>query len=68
MKKHKENSGGKESGQNVHTPEPPQVMNPSVLPESQRGKIKDHKKDNRASQKNKEAVADEQKLSPKEEL
>ena len=68
MKKHKENNGGTESEQTVHTPEPPQVMDPSVPPEKQRGKIKDQKKDNQGSQKKKESISDEHKLSPKEEL
>lgn len=69
MKTHKENNGGKEGDQTVHTPEPPQVMDPSVPPEKQLKKNKDQKDQKKgSSQKNKEAVAAEQKLSPKEEL
>jgi hypothetical protein len=66
MKPRKQNKHPKKEHEGVETPPPPQVMDPSAVPENQQKIDKAEGEGKRASKKNKNSK--NEKLSPKDEL
>lgn len=66
MKKNKENKAPKKNGHHVETPEPPQVMDPSVPPVKK--EEDDRKKSKQTRTGEKKTRPEEEKLAPAEEL